>query len=146
MSENRISEVRVCFYLEPVSYSSVYKLRVHCCFRAFPYTQIFIWILQEHANPQSRHALGAPLGTPTMSSHHAAGAAFPQLPFPSVHHHSLFPMMPPGLGLSGGPFSHQNKNAHGINDMGPPMFSVRKEFMHNFYKLYLRTLLIFCST
>jgi len=62
-----------------------------------------------------------------LSSHHPAGSAFSQIPFPSVHP-SLFPMMPHGLSLGGSPFAaaHQNKNAHGINDMGPPMFSIRK--------------------
>ena len=87
--------------------------------------------LQEHSNPQNRHALGASLGNPAMSTHHPAGAAFSQLTFPSVHHHSLFPIMPPPGLMSGGPFSHQNKNAHGINDMGPPMFSIRKKLCVN---------------
>ena len=91
--------------------------------------------LQEHSNSQNRHALGAPLGNPAMSTHHPAGAAFSQLAFPSVHHHSLFPMMPPPGLMSGGPFPHQSKNPHGINDMGPPMFSVRKEFLCGLYIL-----------
>jgi len=85
---------------------------------------IFLFgFLQDHSIPQSRHALGAPMASLALSSHHPAGAAFSQIP---LVHPSLFPMMPHGLSLGGSPFATQNKNAHGINDMGPPMFSVRK--------------------
>lgn len=107
-------------------------------FAPFAVCNFLFEFLQEHANPQSRHALGNPLGNSALSSHHPAGAAFPQLTFPSVHHHSLFPMMPPGLSLSGGPFPHQSKNTHGINDMGPPMFSVRKELTCEYYYLVFK--------
>lgn len=124
-----------------VVFKCLQAARALLCSRLSPHEVIFCLIfLQEHSNPQSRHALGASLANPALSSHHPAGAPFSQLPFPPVHH-SLFPMMPPGLNLSAGPFSHQNKNAHSINDMGPPMFSVRKEFIWVYIILYL---IFFC--
>lgn len=127
MSENRISEVRVCFYLEPVPIFKCLQAARALFSRLSLMHNFCLNFLQEHSNPQNRHALGAPLGNPALSTHHPA--TFSQLTFPSVHHHSLFPMMPsPGL-MPGGLFPHQSKNAHGINDMGPPMFSVRKEFI-----------------